>query len=641
MRDAASCLVPTPASVREAPGSFRWDRHLRLALDPSSESDRRAAAWFAGCCQERGLRPPDVVTGAAGAPAAPQIVAGQRFRLPAGDAWQPSAEPLGPEGYRLVVGPERITVEADTPAGVFYGLTTLGALLPEPGQEPATRAVEVVDRPEVAFRGYMQDVGRGQVPTLTTLRRNVDRLAALKYNAYLLYLEDGFHYRSRPEIGAQRDRLAPGEVRELVAYARHRHMRVIPIVATLSHMENILRLRQYRELREHQAGTWPGLANPLHPGTWALVEDLLTDVCAAFDDPVVGIGMDETFGLGLPGGASSDMAGPYGGAAGLFTGHVRRAREVLEGLGRRAAIWTDEYEPDFARNYEKMGVLSVGEEHLGEIPRDVLLSSWHYGPEKSLEFGERAVGLGFDLVLQGAADHHGRGYPGLVQTGANAETFLRLAKGVGALGGVESLWEMGPGENQIADVVWPSLAIAAENLWSPRPRPWRDVVGAYLGGAVGAGGEALAEAALVIGDIDSHMPDVDSGWLPGEHSLFQPGGGPHGLSADEVARVHRLLAELDGARAGIERASATATRGAETVAAHALAERQRALLCRLVLARHEAAAGNAAAGPLLAADLEAHADAFGEQWEKVNKPLAMEPNLDRLRAIAASVRALG
>src|SRR5688572_13288406 len=37
---------------------------------------------------------------------------------------------LGPEGYRLVVGPDRIEIRAPERAGVFYGIQTLRQLFP-------------------------------------------------------------------------------------------------------------------------------------------------------------------------------------------------------------------------------------------------------------------------------------------------------------------------------------------------------------------------------------------------------------------------------------------------------------------------------------------------------------------------------
>jgi hexosaminidase len=70
---------------------------------------------------------------------------------------------LGGEGYDLVIGPRLISLEAATPAGVFYGIQTLRQLLPYSSEyeallferpRPATLpAVHIRDTPRYPWRG--------------------------------------------------------------------------------------------------------------------------------------------------------------------------------------------------------------------------------------------------------------------------------------------------------------------------------------------------------------------------------------------------------------------------------------------------------------------------------------------------------
>src|SRR5436305_11143309 len=73
---------------------------------------------------------------------------------------------LGNEGYRLKSNPDAITIEANTAAGLYYGMQSLIQLLPKE-IESKTKiektswlipAVEIEDYPAFAWRGMMLDV---------------------------------------------------------------------------------------------------------------------------------------------------------------------------------------------------------------------------------------------------------------------------------------------------------------------------------------------------------------------------------------------------------------------------------------------------------------------------------------------------
>jgi len=73
---------------------------------------------------------------------------------------------LGKEGYQLKVTSEKITIEAVTNAGLFYGITTLRQLFPaevESGKITAAfsiPSVTISDKPYYEWRGSMLDVAR-------------------------------------------------------------------------------------------------------------------------------------------------------------------------------------------------------------------------------------------------------------------------------------------------------------------------------------------------------------------------------------------------------------------------------------------------------------------------------------------------
>jgi len=105
------------------------------------------------------------------------------------------------QGYRLSIQPDQITVEASSPAGIFYGVATLSQVLKQSGQN--LPCLEISDWPDFPARGYMLDISRDKVPTMETLLQLIDKLAAWKYNQLQLYTEHTFAYLNHPVVWSE------------------------------------------------------------------------------------------------------------------------------------------------------------------------------------------------------------------------------------------------------------------------------------------------------------------------------------------------------------------------------------------------------------------------------------------------------
>src|SRR5206468_1083599 len=96
---------------------------------------------------------------------------------------------LGSEGYRLNSNSDAITIEANTAAGLYYGMQTLIQLLPKE-IESKTRvenanwlipAVEIEDYPAFTWRGMMLDVSR-HFFTKQQVEEFIDEIEKYKFN---------------------------------------------------------------------------------------------------------------------------------------------------------------------------------------------------------------------------------------------------------------------------------------------------------------------------------------------------------------------------------------------------------------------------------------------------------------------------
>ncbi len=110
---------------------------------------------------------------------------------------------LGPEGYELNVGPDRISITAQTQAGLFYGCETLLQLFPpeifsrHPVENVAWKipyAVQIEDQPRFKWRGFMLDVSR-HFFSKDEVERVLDEMALHKLNMFHWHLTDDQGWR--------------------------------------------------------------------------------------------------------------------------------------------------------------------------------------------------------------------------------------------------------------------------------------------------------------------------------------------------------------------------------------------------------------------------------------------------------------
>ncbi|SCD61061.1 hexosaminidase [Streptomyces sp. BpilaLS-43] len=318
-------LIPAPVRVgANTPGEgFLPDRSTTLTAQPGTETTER---WL-------------------------RATLGAAFGLPLGPARPGTKEPgntvelcldpaLGPESYRLVVAPGTgVRITGGDSAGVFWGAQTLRQLL---GAEAYRRApvasgprravpfVEIEDGPRFAWRGLMLDVARHFMRKDDVLRY-LDLLAAHKLNVFHFHLTDdqGWRveikrhprltetasWRARTKYGHRASELwdetphggfyTQDDIREIVAYAAERHIRVVPEIDIPGHSQAAI--SAYPELGNTDVidtsslsvwDTWGINPNVLAPTDNTLrffegVFEELLDLFPAATSPFIHIGGDE------------------------------------------------------------------------------------------------------------------------------------------------------------------------------------------------------------------------------------------------------------------------------------------------------------------------------------------------------------
>ena len=218
------------------------------------------------------------------------------------------------EGYELVVNKKGIVIKGSTPAGVFYGLTTLEQLLT--AQPKTLEAVKIVDAPRTRVRELMVDPVRTFIP-FAELKRMVVEMARYKYNAIHLHLVDDQAWRigikKYPRLVAESSQrpamddmqyTSPGfytqdEMRELVAFAAKYHIMVIPEIEMPGH--EVAAIHAYPQLTvgnkkvdvRTTSGVSNNLLNPASEFTYQFLFDVFDELATVFPAPYVHLGGDE------------------------------------------------------------------------------------------------------------------------------------------------------------------------------------------------------------------------------------------------------------------------------------------------------------------------------------------------------------
>lgn len=243
--------------------------------------------------------------------------------------------------YKLLVDENRILIKAGSPSGIYYGLQTLLQLLPEKvfSRTKITNVnwsipcVEISDSPRFEWRGFMLDASR-HFQSVEYVKRTLDLMAMHKMNVFHWHLTDDQGWRIEikkypwlTEKGAWRNQpnypekgktdsyggyYTQEQIREVVTYAKERHITIIPEVDLPGHSSALIYAMP--ELMcdnvEHAGYSWYFMDYPQrekiyirHPGTnvvcagkesvYPVIDNILSEIIELFPSEFIHIGGDE------------------------------------------------------------------------------------------------------------------------------------------------------------------------------------------------------------------------------------------------------------------------------------------------------------------------------------------------------------
>ena len=174
--------------------------------------------------------------------------------------------------------------------------------------------------------GVMIDCSRNAVPNKEGLKRFLDSIAKMGYNAVMLYTEDTYEVENEPYFGYRRGRYSREELREIDSYAASLGIELIPFIQTLAHLNQLTRWRAYR----HKIFDIDDILLIDEPRTYELLENIFSTLSKTFSSHRVHLGMDEAHRVGL--GKYLDIHG-YTDRYSLLMKHLNRVCEIAKKYG--------------------------------------------------------------------------------------------------------------------------------------------------------------------------------------------------------------------------------------------------------------------------------------------------------------------
>ncbi|SRR5579871_904926 len=445
-------LMPMPTSVQMGNGQLIIDSSFSVALTgPPDVRLQNAAQRFADHLRQRTGMPLLSVKVKDGMPGTLVVNI---------DHASKGIQELGEdESYSLEVTASGATLNAPNNLGAMHGLQTFLQLVQTSSTGFAVPVTHIQDAPRFPWRGLMIDVGRHFMP-IEVIKRNLDGMEAVKLNVFHWHLSDdqGFRAESQKcpklqEMGSDGLYYTQAEIRDVIAYAHDRGIRVVPEFDMPGHATSWF--VGYPELAsgtgpyqiQRKWGVFDPAMNPAEENTYKFLDKFIGEMAALFPDQYFHIGGDEVNGKEWNANTKIQAFMRVHGLksnADLQAYFNSRIEPIVNKHGKTMEGWDEILRP--------------------ELPKSIVIQSWRgqeslAGAAKQDYRGLLSSGYYLDLMYP-ASQHYAVDPLSGSAANLSAEEKHRI------LGGEACEWSEYASPENIDSRIWPRTAAIAERLWS-------------------------------------------------------------------------------------------------------------------------------------------------------------------------------
>ena len=471
-------LMPQPQEIRYSTGSLPiHGLTIRFTGAPATEDLFAAKELIRGLTRQTGI----TISLQQRATAGPAITLN---RTGAVDPLPVPGEEPGPnsrEAYRLHIGRDGVEITGNSSASIYYGVQTLLQLVQSSDPTAALPLVDIQDWPTLAYRGTLVDVGsEGPMSTLDQIKQQLDFLVRWKANQYFFYSEGNIELDGYPLLNPQA-RFTKSQIREIIAYARERHIDVVPAVELYGHLHDLFRIEKYSDLADFPHG---GEFNANDPRVKAVLEDWIAQLSDLFPSPFVDIGFDETWSIQK----ASEHAGSDTTPVKLFTQQLSTVTTLFQHHGKKVMAYAD--------------IMVKIPGIVDRLPPGIIALPWWYDPSPDPEYKKWLAPLvekHVPFVVVSGVSSWDEIAPDFTMTFENIDTLLSAGKKARTLGLLNSVWT--DDTQMLMQMSWPGIAYGAAAAWQSTPMQRSDFFRDYTG--IVYPQKAAPEIALALTDLNS------------------------------------------------------------------------------------------------------------------------------------------
>ena len=347
--------------------------------------------------------------------------------------------------YTIDINPDNICISAPTSQGLFYGAQSLKQLIRHQlltENNLNLPCYGIYDFPSLEYRGWMDDISRGPIPTTEFIKEEIRRLAEYKFNFFNLYTEHLYKLDNYPDI-APTDGLTKEEIEELTEFAKDYYIEFIGNQQCFAHAEKTLDNPFYDNIKDTRFNFNPGIIE-----TYEFLEELLSETAQAYESKYFNINCDETESLG------NGKAKSYIDSVGnenAYCQHINKVYDILQKYDKEVMMWGD--------------IIAKNPEMIEQLPEDIQFIVWSYGGRDDFsEMIEPFKNSGHTFWIAPGASCWATSFPYIDNYIKNIANFNRDAVRYGAKGVINTAWD-DHGESMF-NATWHAMIWCAETSWN-------------------------------------------------------------------------------------------------------------------------------------------------------------------------------
>jgi hexosaminidase len=429
------------------------------------------------------------------------------------------------EAYTINVTVKKVIVTAKSDAGLFYALQTLQQLITSEGKNSFIPQVDIEDYPAFAYRGVMMDFSHGGLLTEAEIKRQINFLASWKLNQYFFYNEVNIEMKGYPLVNYHTN-YSQQQIRRIIAYAKEKHVDVIPFVELYGHLHELLRVEKYASLA---VGNYGHELDPRNPKTQVLIKDWLKQYAALFPSPFIHIGFDETWETERLSITDTSIAPKK-----LYLNQLDFVTKTLQGYGKTVMVWTD-----ISRDYPDI---------ISQFPKKVIPVVWEYSSDTAVmnDWIRPVVKENFPFFVQSAVDGWQHVYPSANYTYNNIDLCLKTGADNNAIGYITSVWA--DAAQTLQRNSWLFMAYGCIGSWQSKPVDRYNFILDYCRIEYPSISKQMANAFDKMAESQSHLAKS----LGSRHTLTDMWENP--FSSYSIKNTNEHTADLKKARIAAEEA---------------------------------------------------------------------------------------